>query len=136
MTTQQKTSEFSFFRDHSIEFLEMALRHDYCERIDNPDGYGKRTGDCKDTVEFFIMENNGAFTSITYDVDGCVNTNACANTVVKLASKKSVGEAWDITDQDIIDYLKTLPLQDTHCAELAIGAFYLALKDLASKKNH
>jgi len=27
----------------------------------------------------------------------------------------------------VVAYLETLPLENTHCAELAVGAFYLAL---------
>jgi nitrogen fixation NifU-like protein len=32
----------------------MAFRHDRREAIEHPDGYGKRTGDCGDTVEMFL----------------------------------------------------------------------------------
>lgn len=122
----------NFWQDHSLEYLEMAFMQDHMERIENPDGYGKRTGECGDTVEFFIMEKRGVIDHISYYIDGCKNTNACANTIVKMADKMSVAEAWEITPEDVISYLKTLPANETHCAELAVGAFYLALKDLDS----
>ena len=108
----------------------MALRQEYRERITNPDGYGKRTGECGDTIEFFLMEKEGRLETVSYDIDGCSNTNACSNTIVTMAMGKTIDQAWDITEQQIIAYLKTLPAHETHCAELAIGAFYLALKDL------
>ena len=56
-----------------------------------------------------------------------MNTNACANTVGELAEGKNVAEAWEITPEHIVDSLETLPPQNTHCAELAVGALYLAL---------
>lgn len=130
MTQEHTATEFDFWSDHSLEYLEMALRQDYRERIDNPDGHGKRTGECSDTVEFFLMQTNGVLTTVAYDIDGCMNTNACANTVVEMAMGKSIDSAWEISEQDVLGYLKTLPAHDTHCAELAVGAFYLALKNL------
>ncbi|MBF0111875.1 MAG: iron-sulfur cluster assembly scaffold protein [Desulfamplus sp.] len=120
-----------FLQDHSLEYLEMALSYDKMERIENPDGYGTRTGECGDTVEFFIMEKDGVIDHISYYIDGCKNTNACANTVVKMAQNKKIDEMWDkITPEVIASYLKTLPADEIHCAELAAGAFYLALKSL------
>jgi len=63
---------------------------------------------------------------VSFRVNGCLNTNACANTVVHLAEGKSLEEAWKVTPEDVINYLETLPRNNYHCAELALGAFYLA----------
>ena len=123
-----------FFQDHSLEYLEMALKMDDRKRMTAPHGYGKRTGECGDTVEFFIMAKDGKIDEISYDIDGCKNTNACANTIVRLADNLAMGDAWEkVTPEAVIDFLKTLPNNETHCAELAAGAFYLALKEAEGK---
>jgi nitrogen fixation NifU-like protein len=83
-------SDFVFFQDHSRNYLEMALKTDKQELMENPDGYGKRTGVCGDTVEIYLKVRQKRVEAVSYHVDGCVNTNA-------------------------------------HCAELAVGALYLAL---------
>jgi len=44
-----------------------------------------------------------------------------------LAEGRKVEDAWEITPEDVVAYLETLPPQNTHCAELAVGGFYLAL---------
>jgi len=62
-----------------------------------------------------------------------LNTNACANTVARLGEGKSLEGAWEITPEMIIEYLETLPSHETHCAELAVGAFYLALSGYRDK---
>ena len=124
------TDTSNFWQDNSLEYLEMALTVDYRERVEKPDGYGKRSGECGDTVEFFLMEKAGRLESISYDIDGCKNTNACANTVIRLVRGKTVEEGWAITPEDVIRFLKTLPGEDSHCAELAVGAFYVALNNL------
>jgi nitrogen fixation NifU-like protein len=127
------TKPIDFWQDHSRQFLEMALGHERRERIEKPDGYGKRTGDCGDTVEFFLTTGKGHIRSVSYLTDGCLNTNACANTVAHLAEGGSIEAAWEITPEAVIAHLQTLPAESHHCAELAVGAFYNALADLTEK---
>jgi nitrogen fixation NifU-like protein len=123
--------EFNFWNDHSLEFLEMSMKRDFQERIENPDGYGKKNRECGDTIEFFIIVKGNLLKTISYAIAGCINTHACANTIIKLAENKTIEKALKIQNEDIIKYLKTLPEPEHHCAELALGAFHLALKDLA-----
>jgi nitrogen fixation NifU-like protein len=119
--------KFDFWRDHSLHYLEMAFRYDRRERMQNPDGYGKQTGECGDTVEMFLCIKNGRIQSVSFDTDGCINTNACANTVSHLSEGKTIEEAWEITPEDVIEFLETLPKENYHCAELVVGVFYLVL---------
>ena len=119
--------KFDFWRDHSLHYLEMAFRYDRRERLQNPDGYGKRTGECGDTVEMFLCIKNGRIKSVSFDTNGRMNTNACANTVSHLTERKTIDKVWEINPDDVIDFLETLPKENYHCAELAVGAFYLAL---------
>ena len=105
----------------------MAFQQDKRERPENPDGHGKNTGECGDIIEMFLLVHKGRIHAVTFDTNGCINTNACCNTVAFLSEGKSVEKAWDITPEKIIDYLETLPPENYHCAELAAGALYLAL---------
>ncbi len=127
---QTNRNNFNFWQDHSLHYLEMAFRSDRREVIDHPDGYGKRTGQCGDTVEIFLTVRNEKIESVSFQTDGCINTNACANTVACLAEGKKIDQAWEISPEDVIGYLGTLPSEETHCAEVAVGAFYLALANL------
>ena len=119
--------DFDFWQEHSMQYLEMAFRTDRREKVANPDGYGKRTGVCGDSVEMFLTVKNDRIQAVSYEIDGCMNTNACANTVADLATGKTITEAWEITSEKIVAYLGTLPSNEVHCAEVAVGAFYLAL---------
>lgn len=127
--------KFNFWQDHSRHFFEMAFRFDRRKTIKNSDGYGKKTGSCGDTVEMFLIVSNDRIESVFYEIDGCRNTNACANTVAELSEGKTVDEAWEIMPDDVIDYLETLPPENYHCAELSMGAFYLALASLQKTKT-
>ena len=119
-----------FFNRHSDHYLEMALNRDRVEIIKNPDGYGKNTGECGDTVEMFLITGGRIINNVSFITDGCINTHACANTVGYLAEGKSIKEAWTITAAKIIAFLETLPVESVHCAELSVGALYRALTNL------
>ncbi len=125
--------QFNFWQAHSLQYLEMAFQYDNQGRLEAPDGYGQRTGDCGDTVEMFISVSGHIIESIAYQVQGCINTNACANTVIRMAEGRNVDEAWAVTPEMVIEYLETLPKNHWHCAELAVGALYQALADYNRK---
>jgi len=120
---------FDFFQDHSLQYLEMALESDRRALINKPDGYGKRTGDCGDTVEFYLQVRQETIQYLSFLTNGCINTTTCCNAVAHLVEGRSVEEAWGITPEDVIAYLETLPADHVHGAELSVGAFYLALSN-------
>jgi nitrogen fixation NifU-like protein len=130
-----ESRKFNFWQDHSLHYLEMAFRTDRREIAKHSDGYGKRTGDCGDTVEIYLSILNGRIQSVSYETDGCLSTNACANTVAELIEGKDVGSAWELTPENVMNYLETLPSENTHCAELAIGAMYRALRNFQEFKR-
>ena len=125
-----------FYQHHSRNYLEMALSAERQEIMAHPDGYGKRTGECGDTVEFFLKVHREKVESISYSADGCINTHACCNTVAQMAEGLDVNTAWEITPEKVIDYLETLPPDHNHCAELAVGALYLALSHYQELKRN
>jgi nitrogen fixation NifU-like protein len=117
-------------QEHSQRFLEMAFRTDKCGIPTTPHGHGKRTGQCGDTIEMFVTVRDNHIESVRYQCEGCINTRACGCTVACMAEGKSIERAWEITPETIVNYLETLPGEEAHCAELAVGAFYLALNNL------
>jgi len=120
---------FDFWQDHSLNYLEMAFRQGRRERMPAPDGYGKRIGKCGDTVEMFLCIKSGRIQTVSFATDGCINTNACANTVSRLSEGKTTEDAREITPQRVIDFLETLSEENYHCAELTVGTFYVALSN-------
>ena len=128
--------QFDFWQDHSINYLEMALNSERQERIEKPDGHARKTGDCGDSVEMYMVVQNDIVERVRFLINGCMNTNACANAVAFLAEGKTVEDAWHITPETVIEYLKTLPQENYHCAELAVGTFYLTLANFQEMKRN
>lgn len=120
---------------HSLRFLEMALETKRHEIIENCDGHGTRKGDCGDTVEFFIKIEQDRLVKVSFYAHGCIHTNACCNALAHMVEGQAATKAWDITPEAVIDYLETLPQDHHHCAELAVGALYLAMADYLDRKR-
>ncbi len=122
-------SPADFWQRHSLKFLEAAFRSDRRERLAHPHGYGKKAGDCGDEVEIFLLLEDERIKSAAYDLNGCINTNACANAIIELLEGRTMEEAWEITPEQVAGHLESLPPDHFHCAELTVGALYLALRD-------
>jgi nitrogen fixation NifU-like protein len=133
MDANKETTDF--WQNHSLTFLEMAFRTDRRERLEKADGYAKKVGDCGDAVEFFINIDGQTIDSLSYDINGCLNTNACCNAVVSLIEGQSVDTAWETTPEQVAEFLESLPEDHFHCAELVVGTLYLALADAREKRH-
>ena len=120
---------FDFWNDHSDTYLTMAYLWDRRQAMITADGCGRKTGDCGDTITIYLALKDGILNEVNFELEGCINTNACCNALAVLVEGKKVEKCWDITPSDIIDMLETLPLDHLHCAELTVGTFYLALAD-------
>ncbi len=119
--------------EHSDRFKQMAANTERFGMLENPDGYGIKRGDCGDIVEVYLSVEAGQVSLVTFQIAGCLNTYACANTLSFLAEGRPVTECWEISPEHIIEYLETLPEDHHHCAELVVGTFYLALNNYSQK---
>ena len=126
---------FDFWQDHSDTFLTMAYLWDRRKAMEEPDGYGRKTGICGDTVAIYLAIVEGVIGGVNFELDGCINTNACCNALAALVEGKKAEQSWDITPTDIISFLETLPKDHYHCAELTVGTFYLALANYEKKRE-
>ena len=124
-----------FWRQHSPNFLKMALENDRLERIEHPDGYGKCSRECGDTLELFLIMRNGDIRSASFYTDGCIYTVACANALVHMIAGKSIKEALAVSPEHIADFLETLPKAEKHCAQLAVRTLRTAVIDFKENER-
>jgi nitrogen fixation NifU-like protein len=129
------STPFDFWQDHSLKYLEMALKSERMEPLQEPDAVGRHTGECGDTVALFIKLRGTTIAQVGIQIQGCMNTAASANAVAELIEGRSMEEAWDVTPDRVAEFLETLPQDHYHCAELAVGALYRALSDARSKQR-
>ncbi|HSO10116.1 MAG TPA: iron-sulfur cluster assembly scaffold protein [Desulfoprunum sp.] len=120
---------------HSDQFIDMASRTNHLKIVPHPDGYGKQVSSCGDSIELYLSVRDDRIRAVSFLIQGCLNTNACANTLASLVEGKSVAASWQITPADIMVYLQTLPTEHTHCAELVVEALHQALKDYSATRH-
>jgi nitrogen fixation NifU-like protein len=134
-----KELEQSVMEDMKEVYSEKAIDHFLNPRnlgeITAPDGFGRVTGPCGDTMEIYLKVGDGRVINASFWTDGCGTTIASGSMVTELAKEKSILEAQKITQDDVLDALGGLPEDSLHCALLAANTLKEAIKDYLAFKN-
>ncbi len=134
-----KELEQSIIEDMKKFYSEKTIDHFLNPRnlggITAPDGIGRITGPCGDTIEICLKVSDGKIMDASFWTDGCGCSIASGSMVTELAKKKSILEAQGITQQDVLDALGGLPEDDLHCALLAANTLKEAIKDYLTFKD-
>lgn len=107
----------------------------YMGVMDIPDGYGRLTGSCGDTMQIFLRFENGRVKEATFLTDGCGASAVCGSFAAELALDKGPDELLEITGDAILKILGGLPKDDEHCAYLAGETLQEALNDYMIKQR-
>lgn len=123
-------------RAHSEKTIDHFLNPRNLGKIPKPDGMGRITDPHGSTMEIYLKVKDAKVRSVSFWTDGCGCSIASGSMVTELAKGKSILEAQEITQQNILDALGGLPGDDIHCALLAVNTLKEAIKDyLAFKKE-
>jgi nitrogen fixation NifU-like protein len=107
----------------------------YMGSINNPDGYGRVTGSCGDTMQIFLKFENEKVQEASFQTDGCGSSAVCGSFAAELSCGKSSDEILEITGESILKKTGGLPREDEHCAFLAADALQEALNDYMVKQK-
>ena len=105
----------------------------YMGGIDNPDGYGRVTGPCGDTMEIFLKFENDRIKEASFQTDGCGSSTVCGSFAAELSFGKRPDEILEITGEAILKKVGGLSEADRHCAFLFADALQEALNDYMIK---
>lgn len=120
-------------RDYGEVAYERWQNPKYAGVLENPDGYGRVTGSCGDTMQIFLRFREGRVSESTFQTDGCGSSGICGSFAAELALGKTSEEVTEISGQTILDVLGGLPEEDRHCAFLAAETLQEALDDFMKK---
>ena len=104
--------------------------------IDNPDGtgiYGSPV--CGDIMQIQIKVEGETITDAKFKTFGCGSAIASSSMATSMIIGKTIEEALEITNKQIIDELGGLPPVKVHCSVLADKAIKNAIYDYAQKNN-
>ncbi|MCI8609159.1 MAG: iron-sulfur cluster assembly scaffold protein [Firmicutes bacterium] len=104
--------------------------------LENPDGsgiYGSPV--CGDMMQIQIMVEDDKITDARFKTFGCGSAIASSSMATSMIIGKTIEEALQITNKQIIDELGGLPPVKVHCSVLADRAIKNAIYDYAMKNG-
>ena len=123
-------------RVYSEKTIDHFLKPRNLGEIPAPDGFGRVTGPCGDTMEIYLKVRDGRVTNASFWTDGCGPSIASGSVVTEMAKRMNISEAQRISQHDVLTALDGLPEESEHCALLAANTLKEAIRDyLASKKE-
>ena len=105
--------------------------------IENPDGVGVYGSPvCGDMMQMTIsVDENDIITDCKFKTFGCGSAIASSSMATQMIIGKTVDEALEITNKDVVDELGGLPPVKIHCSVLADTAIKRAIYDYAQKNG-
>jgi len=115
---------------YSEKVIELFTNPRNMGALERADSSTYMSGICGDTVGMFVGVQNGIIDRIGFVTNGCGPTIACSSALTCMAEGRLVQEAMALTSGDLIEYLGGLPIEHTHCADLAVNTLLGALEKL------
>ena len=116
--------------------MEHFLNPKNIGEMENPDGtgvYGSPV--CGDMMQIQIKVENDVITDAKFKTFGCGSAIASSSMATSMIIGKTVEEALEVTNKQIIDELGGLPPVKVHCSVLADRAIKNAIYDYAQKNG-
>jgi nitrogen fixation NifU-like protein len=123
------------FEGYSATAIDHAKKPRSLGPLKNCDGHARITGPCGDTMEFWLFVPDGVVKNVSFFTDGCGSSLACGSMTCVLAKGRSVVDASNVEQQDILDALGGLPEDVRHCALLSSNTLKAACGEYVKQKK-
>ncbi len=101
----------------------------------NPDAVGQLGNmKCGDVMKIYLKIKDNKIKDIQFQTFGCVAAIASSDILCQIAKGKTLEEAKEIKDKDIVKKLGSLPSIKEHCSVLGAGALKNAINNYEKKK--
>ena len=114
-------------KTYSPRVIDHFLNPRNVGELDNADCFNAMSGICGDTIGIYVGLDDETITRISFVTNGCGPTIACTSALTCMAKGLKIQEAMKITGRDLIEYLGGMPVEHTHCADLAANTLRSAL---------
>ena len=118
---------------YSERTLEEAYNPKNVGVLEDPDGCGRITGPCGDTMQIHLKIADAKIVDCKFITDGCGPSTASGSAVTEMAKGKTIEDALLIQDKDILAVLDGLPEESIHCPVLAVNTLRAAIEDYKNK---
>jgi nitrogen fixation NifU-like protein len=91
---------------------------------------------CGDQMKLWIKVREGKISDIKFKTFGCPHAIATSSMATVLAFGKTIAEAKQLTDDDVIIALGGIPEKKRHCSLMGVNALLAAIEDYQRRSSH
>jgi nitrogen fixation NifU-like protein len=104
--------------------------------IENPDAMAV-VGDptCGDFIRVYLKVEDGKISAFKFLTQGCPGAISTSSIATELAIGKTLEEAMELTDNDVIEAAGGIPPRKAHCSLLAIRGLHQAIAHYREKQS-
>lgn len=104
--------------------------------LEKPDGEGEvGNAKCGDIMKMQLKIEDGVITDVRFETFGCGSAIASSSIATEMIKGKTVEQALELTNMQVVDALGGLPAHKLHCSVLAEEAIKSAVKDYYDKNG-
>ncbi|MFR1707766.1 MAG: Fe-S cluster assembly scaffold protein NifU [Clostridium sp.] len=117
-----------------MDYSDKVLEHFYAPRnvgtLPDADGIGE-CGDvkCGDVMKIYLVIENNVIKKAKFMTFGCGSAIASSSIATELIIGKTLEEAWNLTNESVIEALDGLPSSKIHCSVLAEQTIHKAINN-------
>lgn len=121
---------------YNDKVLEVFSNPKNVGEIENADGVGTiGNASCGDIMRIYIKVENNIIVDAKFKTFGCAAAIATASIATDMVIGKTIEEALEIKNADVVAVLGGLPPQKIHCSVLAEEAIHAAVEDYRAKQK-
>lgn len=104
--------------------------------IKNPDVVFAYTGPCGDVIKLYLkMDENNVVEDAKFQYLGCPGSASSASAITRIVKNKTIEEAKNITQNDVLKELEGLPRLKLDCPKLVVAALRKAIAEYEKNKR-
>ena len=104
--------------------------------IENADGIGEvGNAKCGDIMKIYLKIEDNIITDVKFETFGCGSAIASSSVSTEMIKGKTVEDALNLTNKQVVEALGGLPAHKLHCSVLAEEAIKSAVKDYYDKNG-
>jgi len=103
--------------------------------IENAEGIGEAGNPHGDHMKIFLKIRNNRIEDVKFKTFGCAAAIASSSMATELIKGKTVKEAYELTNEDVVEALEGLPPGKLECSVVSREAIHSAISDYRKKKG-
>lgn len=119
---------------YSSRAIEYYTKKVNVGKIEHPEGFSRFTGQCGDSMEFYLKIESGVIKDAKFQAMGCAGAFSSGSALCEMIKGKTPAEAEQMDEDDIMIHLGKIPEPKIDCACLAKETLRRAIKQYIERE--